>query len=125
MITGDRQRRTAIGVKERSIDWFCLPDFDSPSIFAKLWTRKKEGASISRCRTTIPLPKTTTEYKYPTYTVRIAGTWLYRVDYMPRYHTVEKRHYMPPEIHRYVRVIKGQPKVRVIYDPQINYAREE
>ncbi len=32
---------------------------------------------------------------------------------------------MPPEIHRYIRVIKGKPVVRVIYDPKINYAREE
>jgi len=43
---------------------------------------------------------------------------------MPRYRTEELRYYMPPEIHRYIRVIKGQPVVRVIYDPQINYARE-
>ena len=44
---------------------------------------------------------------------------------MPRYQTEENRYYMPPEIHRYIRVIKGAPTVRVVYNPQINYAREE
>lgn len=47
------------------------------------------------------------------------------LDYMPRYRTIERRYYFPPEIQRYVRLIKGKPKLRVCYDPKMNYAAEE
>ncbi len=119
-------RTAALVSKKGSIDWFCLPDFDSPSIFAKLLDEEKGGSFHFEVSDDYTITQNyhghtnilLTRFESPEHGFIV-------FDYMPRYHTLEKTHYMPPEIHRYVRVIKGRPKVRVIYDPQINYAREE
>src|SRR5690554_661784 len=119
-------RTAALVSKRGSIDWFCLPDFDSPSIFAKLLDEEKGGSfhfEVSDDYTITQNYHGNTNILLTRFESPEHGFIVF--DYMPRYHTGENRHYMPPEIHRYVRVIKGQPKVRVIYDPQINYAREE
>jgi GH15 family glucan-1,4-alpha-glucosidase len=119
-------RTAALVSKRGSIDWFCLPDFDSPSIFAKLLDEEKGGSFHFEVSDDYTITQNyhghtnilLTRFESPEHGFIV-------FDYMPRYHTVEHRHYMPPEIHRYIRVIKGQPTVKVIYDPTINYAREE
>ena len=119
-------RTAALVSKKGSIDWFCLPDFDSPSIFAKLLDEEKGGSFHFEVSDDYTITQNyhghtnilLTRFESPEHGFIV-------FDYMPRYHTVEHRHYMPPEIHRYIRVIKGQPTVRVVYDPKINYAREE
>lgn len=119
-------RTAALVSKKGSIDWFCLPDFDSPSIFAKLLDEEKGGSFHFEVSDDYTITQNyhghtnilLTRFESPKHGFIV-------FDYMPRYHTVEHRHYMPPEIHRYIRVIKGKPTVKVIYDPRINYAREE
>jgi alpha,alpha-trehalase len=118
--------RTAALVSRRgSIDWFCLPDFDSPAIFSKLLDEEKGGSFHFEVSDDYRITQNyhgntnilLTRFESPEHGFIV-------FDYMPRYRTEELQYYMPPEIHRYIRVIKGQPRVRVIYDPQINYARE-
>lgn len=118
-------RTAALISKEGSIDWFCLPDFDSPSVFSKLLDENK-GSSFSF--------EVSSDYaisqKYFKNT-NILSTWYESeegafvvYDYMPRYRTIEQRYYLPPEIHRYLRVIRGKPRLSVRYDPKMNYAAE-
>ncbi|MDD4697263.1 MAG: glycoside hydrolase family 15 protein [Fermentimonas sp.] len=119
-------RTAALVSKTGSIDWFCLPDFDSPSIFAKLLDKEKGGSFHFEVSDDYNITQKynghtnilMTRFESPEH-----GFILF--DYMPRYRTSDLRHYMPPEIHRYIRVFKGAPSVRVVYDPKLNYAREE
>jgi GH15 family glucan-1,4-alpha-glucosidase len=119
-------RSAALVSKTGSIDWFCLPDFDSPSIFAKLLDKEKGGSfhfEVSDDYTITQKYNGNTNILMTRFESPEHGFIVF--DYMPRYRTTELQHYMPPEIHRYIRVIKGKPTVRVVYDPKINYAREE
>ncbi len=118
-------RTAALVSKAGSIDWCCLPDFDSPAIFAKLLDDEKGGSFRLEVSEEYEITQKynghtnilMTRFESPKH-----GFILF--DYMPRYRTSELRHFMPPEIQRYIRVFKGTPTVRVIYDPQFNYARE-
>lgn len=119
-------RTAALVSKTGSIDWLCLPDFDSPSVFTKLLDEKKGGSfaflvSDEYTITQSYLGNTnilSTEFESPEGAFSV-------LDYMPRYRTSELKHYLPPEVHRYIRVLRGEPKMRVRYAPKMNYAREE
>lgn len=119
--------RTAALVSENGgIDWLCLPDFDSPSIFAKLLDVEKGGSFYFEVPSGYEISQS---YLGDT---NILSTRFESVtdcfvvhDYMPRYKTDDGKYYMPPEIHRYIRVLKGAPQVRIRYEPKMNYARDE
>lgn len=116
----------ALVSKTGSIDWLCLPDFDSPSVFAKILDEEKGGSFYFQVSEDYTITQNYHGYTNILITRFESPAHAFIVfDYMPRYRTEDLRYYMPPEIHRYIRVIKGQPVVRVVYDPQINYAREE
>lgn len=118
-------RTAALVSKTGSIDWLCLPDFDSPSVFAKLLDEEKGGSFHFEVSDEYVITQ-----NYHGHTNLLLTHFdspengFIVFDYMPRYQTDENRYYMPPEIHRYIRVTKGRPVVRVVYDPKINYARE-
>ena len=119
-------RSAALVSKTGSIDWFCFPDFDSPSIFAKLLDKEKGGSfhfEVSGDYNITQKYNGNTNILMTRFESPDSGFIVF--DYMPRYRTTELQHYMPPEIHRFIRVFKGKPKERIIYDPKINYAREE
>ena len=119
-------RTAALVSKAGSIDWFCLPDFDSPSVFAKLLDEEKGGSfhfEVSDEYTITQSYHGHTNMLLTRFESPENGFIVF--DYMPRYQTEANRYYMPPEIHRYIRVTRGRPLVKIIYDPKINYAREE
>ena len=120
-------KSAALISKRGSIDWLCLPDFDSPSIFARILDEDKGGHlgievsddyTISQCyldHTNILC--TTFESEEGAFKL---------LDFMPRYHIEEyAKHFIPPEIYRLFRVIRGKPKFKIDYKPAFNYAREE
>lgn len=119
-------RTAALVSKRGSIDWYCMPDFDSPSIFAKLLDKEKGGSfhfEMSDDYVITQKYNGNTNILMTRFESPDNGFILF--DYMPRYRTSELRYYMPPEIQRLIRVFKGKPRIRVVYDPKINYAREE
>lgn len=119
-------RSAALVSETGSIDWCCLPDFDSPSIFAKILDTNKGGSfsievesnySISQnylCFTNILC----TKYKSEEGSFEV-------IDFMPRYKTNDIDYFIPAEIYRYIRFVSGMPKFKVKYLPVLNYAKDE
>lgn len=117
-------RSAALISKKGSIDWLCFPDFDSPSVFAKLLDKKKGG---SMSFSVIPNSRITQKYIDHTnilLTLFESEDGAFEViDFMPRYKIGELNdHFLPPELYRLIRLKWGKPQIRVHYDPRLNYA---
>lgn len=117
-------RSAALISKQGSIDWCCLPEFDSPSVFAKLLD-KRIGGSFEF----IVGENYSVEQKYINNTAILVtrfsnGNHIFEVlDLMPRYRKGEGPCHAPPEIIRYVRHVSGRPVFRVFYNPKLEYAQ--
>ena len=119
-------RSAALISDKGSIDWCCLPDFDSPSIFAKLIDNGKGGSFsivtddkyIIKQKYIIWTNVLCTEFKSDQGTFEV-------IDFMPRYKLTDNGYFAPAEIYRYIKYISGTPVFKVKYCPVFNYAREE
>lgn len=117
---------TAALVSEKgSIDWLCFPHFDSPSIFAALLDREKGG-----CFGFEVSEKYHTQQTYVPHTNILSTTFVSDgdefvvMDFMPCYGLYEtKEYYRPAEVYRYIRLVKGRPRFKVVYHPAPDYAR--
>ncbi len=119
-------RSAALISRTGSIDWLCLPEFDSPFIFGRLLDIEKGGYfaietdnnyTISQSylnRTNILC--TQFQSKHGAFEI---------IDFMPRYKTSDGDYYTSAEIFRYIRYVSGQPQIIVKYYPVFNYASEE
>ena len=119
-------RSAALVSDKGSIDWCCLPDFDSPSIFAKLIDNEIGGSFGVEVNDSYKISQ---KYIYGTNVLCTefrsdSGTFEV-IDFMPRYKLTMKDHFAPAEIYRYIKHISGTPTLKVIYRPAFNYAREE
>jgi GH15 family glucan-1,4-alpha-glucosidase len=109
-----------------SIDWLCLPFFDTSSLFARLLDEEKGGhfkiVSIDPIEIT---------QKYVLHTAIVKTTFrtkhgIFEVsDYMPRFSTGSGETYCPSEIHRDIHVISGRPQIMIELVPRPNYALGE
>ena len=112
--------------KDSSIDWCCLPQFDSPSVFGKILDQNIGGSFKIDCD-----PSYEVEQSYISNTSILCTRFSNGVDafelldYMPRYNKENDVYYAPPEINRVLKYIKGEPVFRVIYDPRLEYALGE
>ncbi len=119
-------RSAALISENGSLDWCCLPQFDSSSVFAKLLDEKNGGSF-----------EIVTQYNYEITQQYYGNTALLITrfsdgenvfelhDFMPRYHKPNGKYNAPPEIIRFVKHISGTPKFRVHYDPRLEYAKGE
>lgn len=117
--------RTAALISEKgSIDWLCFPDFDSPSIFASLLDRERGGSFGFDVTEDYHISQS-----YVPHTNILSTSFSSKegefvvLDYMPYYRSCENAHYLPAELYRYVRWIKGKPRFKVNYVPAPNYAQ--
>jgi GH15 family glucan-1,4-alpha-glucosidase len=118
-------RSAALVSYKGSIDWCCLPDFDSPSIFARLIDNDNGGffsiivddKYIITQKYLIWTNVLITEFRSDLGTFEI-------IDFMPRYKLIDDDYFAPAEIYRYIKHISGTPTFRVKYCPMFNYARE-
>ncbi len=119
-------RSAALISKTGSVDWCCLPEFDSSSVFAKILDDKIGGSFEIRVAKEYSIKQ---RYKKSTAVLitRFSdGENTFEVhDFMPRYYNENGGYHAPPELARHVRHIKGKPKFRVHYDPKLEYALGE
>jgi GH15 family glucan-1,4-alpha-glucosidase len=115
-------KTAALISKDGSIDWCCFPRFDSPSVFAKILDNKKGGSFEIK-----PVGKYKIKQQYIENTNVLETIFSNKknkfkvIDYFVRYRrkgSIVKEN----KIHRVIEVLKGKPKVKIIYDPKLNYA---
>ncbi|MBI2336169.1 MAG: glycoside hydrolase family 15 protein [Deltaproteobacteria bacterium] len=117
--------KTAALVHESGkIEWCCLPNFDSPSVFASLLDPQGGHFQVGQAR-----PSTVQQSYLPQTNILqtefIDGDNAFAViDFMPRYREGEVyRH--PIEIHRLLKPLRGHPIVQILFHPALNYAQGE
>ena len=119
-------RSAALISKTGSIDWCCLPEFNSSSVFARILDRDRGGFFEINAD---PEYSITQGYVYRTNILRTRFTRNHDVfevlDFMPRYRADNGHYYCPPEIIRLVRAVSGSPQVRFSYRPRLAYAQYE
>jgi len=121
-VIGDMHTAALVGL-DGSIDWYCAPRFDSPSVFAALLDSQKGGRfQLS------PTGKFTTKQSYEGETNVLATTFdsqegrIKLTDFMPCF--MEKGELKGfHELHRIVDCLEGDPGLRITFQPRFNYAR--
>jgi len=119
-------RSAALISKEGSLDWCCLPEFDSTSVFAKLLDEGKGGSFGI-----LPKGNYKVEQRYHKDTAILVtrfsdGNDVFEVhDFMPRHHKMNGIYLAPPEIIRFLKYVSGSPRFSVKYDPKLEYAMGE
>jgi len=119
-------RSAALISETGSIDWFCFPDFDSPSIFSKLLDVEKGGEFSFEVSDNYSITQKYIENTNILSTLFTSEEGSFEViDFMPRYKLNDADHYLPPEIYRYIKLLSGKPAFRINYDPKMKYAEKE
>ena len=122
-IVGNTLTAALIGL-DGSIDWCCLPRFDSPSIFAAILDDGKGGRFHIRPQTPFQshqayLANTNvlqTTFQTDTGTASV-------IDFMPCYPTYRRRLAQLHEIHRLADCSEGKVALEVVFEPRLDYAR--
>ena len=108
---------------DSSIDWCCLPQFDSSAVFCKI-IDEKIGGSFK-----IEVDKSYTITQHYLNNTAILKTNFRNnenefevLDFMTRFKLDDKNFYNPPELQRMIRPVRGLPKIKVLYNPTLEYA---
>ena len=119
-------RSAALVSKTGSIDWCCLPEFDSSSVFAKLLDNEIGGSFEIIVDERYKIRQRYIENTSILVTTFNNGSDCFEMnDFMPRYKKELGGQHSPPEIVRYLRCVSGNPSFRVKYDPKLEYALDK
>jgi GH15 family glucan-1,4-alpha-glucosidase len=117
-------RTTCLVGYDGSIDWCCLPKFDSPSVFAAIldhklggrWIITPAGSAKSSQRYIDDTNILQTEFSSGNSTVVLT-------DFMACSGLTQMMWSSPPEIHRIVDCLRGEAKMRMRVEPRFEYGR--
>ena len=116
-------RTAALVSRNGNIDWCCMPEFDSPSIFANLLDEANGGIFSIQ-----PIGTYRISQQYIGNTNVLQTTFsnsrhkFVLIDFFARYRekgSIEKDN----RIYRIIRVLKGKPRVIIGFHPRVNYAQ--
>ena len=109
--------------EDTSIDWLCLPQFDSPSVFAKILDNQKGGHFLIKNLAKYTIKQTYLENTNILRTeFRNDKAGFEVIDFMPRYKNEINLYYTPPEVIRIIRPLYGTPTLSIDYSPALEYA---
>ena len=116
-------KSSALINEDSSIEWCCLPQFDSPSVFGKILDKKKGGSFKIQCDSSYSITQKYLDNTCILMTKFDNGSDAFELlDYMPRFQKENGVYYAPPEICRILKLVKGSPKLKVLYDPRLVYS---
>ena len=119
-------RSAALVSKQGSIDWCCLPEFDSSSVFAHLLDDNIGGRFSYIVDDSYEIEQYYLRNTCILITRFSNGMDVFEVrDFMPRYHKSNNKYHSPPEIIRFVKYISGFPSFKVVYNPKLEYAKTD
>ncbi|MCF7975132.1 MAG: glycoside hydrolase family 15 protein [Phycisphaerae bacterium] len=110
--------------KTGSMDWCCLPTFDSTSVFAKLLDKDCGGHFAINPVGHYRIKQTYMDNTNVLVTSLVQGEDAFElIDFMPRYRLDTGVYHCPPDVIRLVRYISGAPRIKVDYQPKPVYAK--
>ncbi len=121
-------RICALVSQSGSIDYLCMPAFDSPFVFDRLLD-SENGGYFSIAPTTSEIY--TLEQKYEKnsnvlltrYTCELASFVIH--DFMPRWEIWDgSQSHTPPKLCRYIEILSGEPEITVHFFPRNGYTPE-
>ena len=114
---------SALISKTGSIDWCCLPEFDSPSVFGKILDNNIGGTFQIICDKNYIIEQEYLKNTCILVTKFSSGKNIFEVhDFMPRYLKKDNKYHSPAEVIRYFKLISGKPKFKINYDPKLEYS---
>lgn len=119
--------KTAALISDKgAIEWLCLPEFNSPSIFAKILDAGIGGEFSFKVAEGYKI----TQYYWQNTNILVTafkkGDDAFEVwDFMPLYKLERGDFYNTSDLIRYIRKISGNPAFTVVYEPKMNYAESE
>ena len=121
-LIGNRHSAALVGI-DGSIDWCCLPRFDSPSVFAAILDDAKGGrwqfCPVGEWESQQSYEKDTNILVTTFYTPRGVARV---IDFMPFYRMSRRRYLTFDEVHRVVEGVSGRVEMCMHYDPRLDYA---
>ena len=127
-LIGDMSSAALVGM-DGSVDWLCLPRFDSPSVFAAILDQDIGGRFRIRPSATYTTEQAYIEDTNILETEFTTSTGVVTItDFMPiqdndRDGKPDRNPANPPELHRIVRCSAGSVEMRCDYEPRHDYAR--
>jgi GH15 family glucan-1,4-alpha-glucosidase len=121
-LIGDGASCALVGV-DGSIDWLCLPRFDSPSVFARILDPERGGS----CRIAPADGHFDSLQAYDESTnvvqtlFRTARAVVQLTDFMPW--SGDDERFSVHELHRMVEVREGSVELELVFDPRFDYGR--
>jgi len=109
-----------------TINWLCLPDFDSASIFGSLLDDKRGGFFKIEVDQSFKIRQRYIHNTNIVETVFEGDSGSFELlDFMPRYKEGNNTYNCPPEVIRYIRPLCGKPQLRINYNPMLGYGEHQ